>query len=44
MMFREKITVYSENHVKHINALCRQNASSRFVKAGDVKRNDYLKT
>jgi hypothetical protein len=27
MLFKEVITVYTENHIKHINKLCGQNAA-----------------
>jgi hypothetical protein len=33
MLFREIITVYSENHMKLINALCKQNAELLIFKA-----------
>jgi hypothetical protein len=34
MLFKEIITVYSENHTKHINTLCGQNAKLQTAKAG----------
>jgi hypothetical protein len=36
MLFKEIITVYSENRTKPINALCEQNAELLIVKAGGV--------
>jgi hypothetical protein len=33
-LFREITVVYSENHTKHINTLCGQNAEVFIVKAG----------
>jgi hypothetical protein len=36
MMFREIITLYSENHMKHINALYGQNAELPIAKAGST--------
>jgi hypothetical protein len=32
MLFREIITVYSENHMKHINKFCGQNTELLIVK------------
>jgi hypothetical protein len=34
MMFKEIITVYSENHMKPINILCGQNEELMIVKSG----------
>jgi hypothetical protein len=34
MLFKEIIPLYSENHMKHINTLCSQNAELLIVKAG----------
>jgi hypothetical protein len=34
MLFREIITVYSENHAKPTNALCEQNAEVVKAKTG----------
>jgi hypothetical protein len=34
MLFMEIIAFYSENHKKHINTLCVQNAEALNVKAG----------
>jgi hypothetical protein len=31
MLHREIITVYSENHMKHLKTLCRQNAEFLYV-------------
>jgi hypothetical protein len=36
MLFREIITVYSENHMKPINALCVKNAELLNVQVGDT--------
>jgi hypothetical protein len=33
MLFREIIAVYCENHMKHINTLCGQNAELLYVEA-----------
>jgi hypothetical protein len=38
MMFREIITVYSDNHTKNINSLCGQNAELLIVKEGGTCR------
>jgi hypothetical protein len=34
MLFKEITAVYSENHMKHINTLCGQNAELLIIKAG----------
>jgi hypothetical protein len=36
MLFKEITAVYSDNHTKHINTLCAQNAELLIVKAGDT--------
>jgi hypothetical protein len=36
MLFREITAVYSENHTKHINTLCRPNEKLLDVEAGDT--------
>jgi hypothetical protein len=36
MLFREIITVYSENNMKCINTLCGQKAELLIVKAGGI--------
>jgi hypothetical protein len=36
MLFREVTAVYSENHTKHINTLCRSNEKLLDVEAGDT--------
>jgi hypothetical protein len=33
MLFREKIAVNCENHKKHTNTVCRQNAQLQYIKA-----------
>jgi lipoate-protein ligase B len=33
-LFREIIAVYSENHTKHMNTICEQNAELSNVQAG----------
>jgi hypothetical protein len=35
-MFRKVIAVYCENHAKHINTLCGQNAESFNIEAGGM--------
>jgi hypothetical protein len=35
-LFKKIIAVYSENHAKHINTLCGQNAELLIVKAGNT--------
>jgi hypothetical protein len=35
MLFRERIAVYSENHIKHANTLCGHNVEIYYVKFGD---------
>jgi hypothetical protein len=35
MLFGETVAVYCENHMKHTDALCGQNAELQYVKAGD---------
>jgi hypothetical protein len=42
MLFREKIAVYSENHMKPINTLCGQNAELQIVKAGGSYRYHWV--
>jgi hypothetical protein len=37
MLFREIITVYSENHMKSVQSLCRQNAVLQNIKAGSIE-------
>jgi hypothetical protein len=39
MLFRETIAVYCENHTKHTNTLCRQNAEFWYVKSSGTYRN-----
>jgi hypothetical protein len=40
MLFGEKIAVYFENHMKHINTLCKQNTPILNVKVdGTYRRN-----
>jgi hypothetical protein len=39
MQFKEIIAIYSENHMKHTNTLCRQNAELFNVKAGGTYNN-----
>jgi hypothetical protein len=39
MLLREKIVVYCENHTKHTNTLCGQNAEFYYVKAGGIYSN-----
>jgi hypothetical protein len=39
LVFREIIAVYSENHMKHANTLCGQNAEVSFVTASGIYRN-----
>jgi hypothetical protein len=36
MLFKEIIAVYSENHMKYITTLCRQNEELLNVKASDT--------
>jgi hypothetical protein len=36
IMFKEVITVYSEDHTKPINTLCRQNEELLIIEAGDT--------
>jgi hypothetical protein len=43
MLFREVITVYSENHMKSINALCRQNSELIIIKSGGTYSYYWLK-
>jgi hypothetical protein len=43
MLFREAIPIYCENHTKHINTLCGQNAEFMYVKAGHTCRTIGLK-
>jgi hypothetical protein len=38
MSFRKKNAVYCENHMKHMNTLCGQNAEFRCVKGGGTNR------
>jgi hypothetical protein len=38
MLFKEIIAVYSENHTKHLNTLCEQNAELFSVKVGGKYR------
>jgi hypothetical protein len=42
MMFMEIVAVYSEDHMKHINALSGRNAELFNVKAGDRWRNHCI--
>jgi hypothetical protein len=44
MLFREIIVVYSDDHAKHVNALCGQNAKLLNVKAGDAYSYYWLQT
>jgi hypothetical protein len=34
MLFRETVAVYCENHIKHTDTLCGQNAEFWYIKAG----------
>jgi hypothetical protein len=36
MLFSEKISIYSVNHMKHMGALCEQNAEAVIVKARGI--------
>jgi hypothetical protein len=39
MLFRETVAVYCENHTKHTNTLCKQNAEFQYVEAGGTYSN-----
>jgi hypothetical protein len=41
ILFREKVTVYCENHTKPTNALCGQNAEFYYVKADGIYGNHW---
>jgi hypothetical protein len=43
MLFREIIAVYSEDHTKHVNALCGQNVELLNVKAGGTYSNHCVR-
>jgi hypothetical protein len=38
---RERVTVYCENHMKHINTLCKQNAEFYNFKTGGTHSNHW---
>jgi hypothetical protein len=42
MLFREIISVYAENHMKHTNKLHGQNAEFFVVKAGVIHKNTVV--
>jgi hypothetical protein len=41
MLFRETVAVYCENHTKHTNTLCGQNAEFLCVKASGTYGNHW---
>jgi hypothetical protein len=43
MLYRETTTVYCENHLKHTNTFCGQNAELYYVEAGGTYRATELK-
>jgi hypothetical protein len=42
MLFRETAAVYCENHMKHTDLLCRQNAGFLYVKASGTYTNHWV--
>jgi hypothetical protein len=41
LLFRERVSVYCENHTGHTNTLCGQNAEFYYVKAGGTYSNHW---
>jgi hypothetical protein len=43
MLYKETTTIYCENHLKHTNTFCGQNAEFYYVKAGGTYGTTGLK-
>jgi hypothetical protein len=41
MLFGETVAVYCENHTKHTNSLCEQNAELYYIKVGGTYSNHW---
>jgi hypothetical protein len=39
ILFEETVAIHSENHMEHIDALCRQDAEFQYVKADGIYNN-----